>query len=344
MKKYLTTIIVIIVSIVILSVLLLSDYRFSILVKVIFIISTSLLIGYLFNKKAHTEDSVETSKNILNSIINSTDDLIFYKDKDLNYLGCNEAYLKYIDKKKEEIIGRSDFELFDEKIALQYRETDQSMLEKNEISSHEKWVPFINNQEHYLLIKKIPFHYNETSIGVLGITRDITERYLSQKKMQLQSYEDELTKLKNRKSYNGKILELFSLKKRYKTSFSMIMYDIDNFKSINDTYGHKVGDDVLIEMSKLIASHLRENDYIFRIGGEEFIILLSEAHLDDAKKVAQKICTSVEKDLKNITGNKITISIGVSEANENDSEDTIFKRVDSLLYKSKNSGKNRISY
>jgi len=124
----------------------------------------------------------------------------------------------------------------------------------------------------------------------------------------------------------------------------MIIYDIDDFKYINDTYGHKVGDNVLVKMSALIKSLLRESDYLFRLGGEEFVILLTETNLENAKKVALKVCKSVEENLKTITDNKITISVGVSEVNESDTEDTIFKRVDDLLYKSKLSGKNRVSF
>ena len=111
------------------------------------------------------------------------------------------------------------------------------------------------------------------------------------------------------------------------------MYDIDDFKKINDEYGHSIGDDVLVEMSKLIKAHIRDSDYIFRIGGEEFIVLLTETQIDKAKLVAEKIRDSVENDLKTINDKKITISIGLTEVNENDMEDIIFKRVDELLYK-----------
>lgn len=242
------------------------------------------------------------------------------------------------------MINHNDFELFSEDMASLFREMDIKMLEKNSISSNFEWVKYPNGEEKYLLTKKIPFHYTEENIGVLGISRDITELYLSQQKIKAQSYIDELTRLYNRKAYNERIDELVSLKKRYKTPFSMIMYDIDNFKSVNDTYGHKVGDIVLIKMSKLIKSLLRESDFMFRIGGEEFIILLTETNLESAITAATKICKSVEKNLTHITNNPITISIGLSEVNESDSEETIFKRADELLYKSKNSGKNKVSY
>lgn len=122
----------------------------------------------------------------------------------------------------------------------------------------------------------------------------------------------------------------------------MIMYDIDKFKQINDTYGHNVGDDVLVEISQLIKSLLRESDYIFKIGGEEFIVLLPQTQIDKANLVSEKIRNSVENNLNTIENKKITISIGVTQVKEDDTEDLIFKRVDEALYQSKNNGKNRV--
>ncbi len=287
---------------------------------------------------------IEESEETLNSIINSTDDLIFFKDKDFNYIGCNKEFLKFIGKTKEEMIGHNDFELFSEDMASLFRRMDLKMLAKNEISSNYQWITYPTGEKYYIVVKKIPFHYNETDVGILGISRDITKLHLAQQKIELQSYIDELTKLHNRKSYNERIEELLSLKKRYATPFSMIIYDIDNFKYINDTFGHKIGDKVLIKMSELVRSHLRESDYLFRIGGEEFVVLLTETNLESANIAATKICKSVEENLQHIINKTITISIGLSEANESDSEDTIFKRVDELLYESKHSGKNKVSY
>lgn len=177
----------------------------------------------------------------------------------------------------------------------------------------------------------------------VGVVIDITTLHITKEKLVEQTYIDDLTKLNNRKSYNENIKQLLSQYNRYKTPFSIIMYDIDDFKQVNDTYGHATGDKVLIDMSELIKSHLRDSDYIFRIGGEEFIILLTETQLDKAKSVSEKIRYSVENNLKTIENQIITISIGLTEVKENDNEDTIFMRVDDLLYKSKESGKNRVS-
>lgn len=188
------------------------------------------------------------------------------------------------------------------------------------------------------------FDENGNPLISIGVVLDITELHLTQQKLLDQTYTDYLTKLNNRKSYIENIDKLTSQYKRYKTAFSVIMYDIDNFKQINDTYGHNIGDDVLVQISQLIKSHIRDTDYIFRIGGEEFIILLTETPIDKAKLVSEKIRYSVENDLKTIKDKKITISIGVTEVKDGDTEDSIFKRVDKLLYKSKNNGKNIVTF
>ena len=158
------------------------------------------------------------------------------------------------------------------------------------------------------------------------------------------SYIDSLTKAKNRKAYDEKILELLSTFNRYQTIFSMIILDIDNFKYINDTYGHRIGDNVLINIVTLINSIIRSNDFLFRVGGEEFVILYEHTSLESSKIITEKIRKSIEDNLNTIDNERITVSIGLSEAKLDDTEDVIYKRVDTLLYKSKNNGKNKVSY
>jgi len=168
----------------------------------------------------------------------------------------------------------------------------------------------------------------------------LDEKYNLVKSMTLT---DDLTKIYNRKFYDKKLLELLSLYNRYKQTFSLIMFDIDNFKQVNDTYGHDQGDRVLIEMSNKVSSIIREEDWFCRIGGEEFMVLLPETNMKNAKFVAQKIRVDIQ-NLNMIENHQITISLGVTQIVNGDDVDSIFKRVDKLLYRSKKSGKNRVSY
>ena len=120
------------------------------------------------------------------------------------------------------------------------------------------------------------------------------------------------------------------------------MYDIDNFKHINDTYGHQDGDEVLTKMSALVKSNIRTNDFLFRVGGEEFILLFSDTTLEDSKTVAQKIRKKIEEEMIKLNYGKITISAGLCEVTDDDTKDTLYKRVDELLYNAKRSGKNKV--
>lgn len=180
------------------------------------------------------------------------------------------------------------------------------------------------------------------AIRMNGVHIDITNMKEIEFKLDSLSTLDYLTNVFNRKHYNTKISELLSLNKRYHTSFSILMYDIDNFKDVNDKYGHHVGDNVLIDMCKLVKSLLRDSDLLFRVGGEEFIILLPETNLKESEVVAEKIRKNVEQ-LITVKNNPITISIGLTEVTKHDTEDLIYQRVDKLLYVSKYNGKNKVT-
>ena len=153
---------------------------------------------------------------------------------------------------------------------------------------------------------------------------------------------DALTNIHNRYSIMSILSNEINRSGRYDSSLSILMYDIDHFKTVNDTFGHDVGDKVLISLSNLVSSNIRDIDYIGRYGGEEFLIIMPNTSLEDASIYAERLRTIVEKyyfeEIENIT-----ISIGIVEL-EDDSINSIFKRVDDLLYKSKKNGRNRIAY
>ncbi|MFZ3053809.1 MAG: GGDEF domain-containing protein [Sulfuricurvum sp.] len=157
------------------------------------------------------------------------------------------------------------------------------------------------------------------------------------------AHTDNLTQTKNVKAYKNEINKLISLYQRHQTVFSIILLDIDDFKSINDNYGHRVGDIVLTDMCSLIQKNIRTNDTLFRVGGEEFVILLPVTFLSEAKDVADKLKTIIVNDLTTIENRQITVSIGVTEVHSEDTEDSMYRRVDELLYRSKHNGKNMVT-
>lgn len=153
--------------------------------------------------------------------------------------------------------------------------------------------------------------------------------------------QDELTKCANRRYFNKKLKEEIDLFYRYGQEFSMIMLDIDDFKKINDVYGHDAGDHVLFSIAEDIKQQVRTSDSICRIGGEEFAIILPETDYESAFFVAEKIRASIEKQ-EYIEDQTITVSVGVGSFQDGQDFNAFYQAVDSLLYFSKGSGKNRV--
>lgn len=155
------------------------------------------------------------------------------------------------------------------------------------------------------------------------------------------SVTDHLTQIYNRMKFNS-ILEVeIQRARRFIRPFSIIMFDIDHFKDINDTLGHQAGDDALKALTQRVSGHVRITDTFARWGGEEFMILVVETHADGAEKFAEKLRRDIETSHPGID-REVTCSFGVTEFRETDDITSITKRVDDALYEAKNSGRNRV--
>lgn len=158
------------------------------------------------------------------------------------------------------------------------------------------------------------------------------------------SIKDALTGLYNRR-YSEELLEQqIRSVKRYSGSFGIMLLDIDYFKSINDTYGHLVGDRVLCLLAQQLDSHFRESDLVARWGGEEFILILKEISLESMVSQAEKLRQDIEHLKTKISGNEIsfTISIGIAVYNNEKNKEQLIKRADDALYEAKNTGRNKV--
>jgi len=156
---------------------------------------------------------------------------------------------------------------------------------------------------------------------------------------------DPMTKLYNRRYFTKISKHILNLAKRENQDISIIMLDIDKFKTINDTYGHDVGDEVIISLADTLIKHQRKSDIVCRYGGEEFVMLLPNTSLDGAKTTAQHIRENVEKLDINIGDKtlKFTVSLGVSSVKDDESSiEKSLKRADEALYEAKKSGRNKV--
>ncbi|QOP40299.1 sensor domain-containing diguanylate cyclase [Sulfurimonas marina] len=152
---------------------------------------------------------------------------------------------------------------------------------------------------------------------------------------------DPLTGVLNRRGFNNILDYKISISRRYDSDMSVMFFDIDHFKDVNDNYGHDVGDTILQELSNVIKACIRESDIFARWGGEEFIIVLPQTSMKDAVVLAEKL----QKEIKKYNFTKVetlTCSFGVTQLQDDESSDELLKRVDELLYLAKTTGRDRV--
>ncbi len=156
---------------------------------------------------------------------------------------------------------------------------------------------------------------------------------------------DPLTGIPNRLAYQERSAQELARWKRFQTPLCLFVWDVDNFKTINDTYGHKAGDKVLTTIAKLLHTHIRETDFLARYGGEEFIMLTSGADLNAARELAEKLRKAVETCGFHFRGEAVTItmSCGISAFRDGDSTESVFDRADKSMYRAKQTGRNQVT-
>jgi diguanylate cyclase (GGDEF)-like protein len=155
---------------------------------------------------------------------------------------------------------------------------------------------------------------------------------------------DGLTGLHNRRYIVNQYEKMYSKTTRYHSACSILLIDIDYFKTVNDVHGHLIGDDVLIDVAQLLQRTLRDSDLIGRYGGEEFLALLPMTSLMEAQMLAERLREQVANsdDVKSKYGFGITVSIGVAQITEHDSQKQLIHRADEALYRAKAAGRNRV--
>lgn len=186
----------------------------------------------------------------------------------------------------------------------------------------------------------------DQSYAVVTSFADITEQKLLERELQQQARIDALTGAANRRHFINEAEQTIALSRRYRHALSLLMLDIDRFKSVNDTYGHHAGDLALQTLTHVCKTELRDVDLLGRIGGEEFAVLLPETGAERALHVAERLRQAVAKTAARADGNltvRFTVSIGVATLTDQDrSVDMLLQRADQALYDAKESGRNAV--
>jgi len=266
---------------------------------------------------------------------------------------CNvdrEKKITYWNKGAFEITGFDEKEILGNKFCFWNENCPvESALSSGEMRESNSVIECKNGKKINISYKIIPnMDKDKKIIGATIIFHDISKHIEIVRKveeLQQMASVDYLTGLPNRRMFEKSLNAALEEMHRGNKKFGIIFMDIDNFKKINDNYGHEIGDLVLKMVSAKLLSTLRPYDIVSRWGGEEFVALVS--HVDRTKlfAIASRLRSMVDR-MSIFNGEcviKVTLSIGAVMANENDSVQSIIKRADELMYKSKNSGKNRVT-
>ncbi len=216
-------------------------------------------------------------------------------------------------------------------------------------STHSCGYRLITQQDHLgelTLYRNKRFTESQLQIieGALGTLICPLRNALQYRQALIASLTDPLTGSGNRLALESTLTREIELAKRHKSPLSLLLIDVDDFKRVNDQWGHKTGDKVLKLIVKKLNEVNRQTDLIFRYGGEEFVILLNETSQSGAQVIAERIRLAIEKASVDAAGQKlkITVSLGAAALKPNDTKDRLFQRADKALYQAKKSGKNMV--
>ena len=305
--------------------------------------------------------SIPFSESLLmNTIMNNSQDTIYVKDIHLKFIMNSQAHARQFNlTDSREMIGKSDSDYFPEDFALRTRLEEQEIMRTGHplIGSIEK-VEIEPGKHRWFSASKYPL-YDERGriIGIWGTSRDITvlkqaEESLAQANEELRSLSriDELSGLYNRRYF---FEALYSCVKCHDddlacgkaNSFCLVSLDIDHFKAVNDTHGHTDGDEAIRHISRILQENCRATDLVFRIGGDEYSILLPNTGLSSARLQSERIRRAVESTPLALRGIScpLTVSIGVSCFDDFADVNELVRDADVRLYTSKRHGRNRVT-
>lgn len=296
-----------------------------------------------------TEPSLHTllqhNHHVLLMVIDALPFPVFFKDKDGCYLGCNSACEELFNYKRSDIIGKNASSIFGGSSANVFEAADHELLKNPGAQVYETSFQHTDGREIHLKFEKATFLDEDGNVaGIIGAAIDISkEKKLEAKLQHLASYDD-LTGIYNRREGRKYLKSICKDAVRKSRPASVLLVDLDNFKHINDTYGHDSGDIILKAVAACLQGQARETDLICRYGGEEFLIVLPETSLEEALTIANRHREALAQCNVAITQAEslsITASFGAAQLDMDFADiELMLKQADLALYRAKAKGKN----
>jgi len=292
------------------------------------------------------EDKVKEGIKKVKSILDAQNNLICVTDYD-SIINVNQKFIDFFDEKSVDKFSAEVSSISKRFIQGEgfyfYEENNDNISWITQISqlpTIDRIVKMINKENIERIFTVNIDDYNHKNASFVISFTDITDLKKKSNLLEYQANHDTLTGLYNRQKFHEIYSKEMRRDKRYANNLSLIIFDLDHFKMLNDDFGHDVGDIALKEISNLSLDVIREHDTIVRWGGEEFIVLLPETDVEGAVIVANKLRDTIEIFRDDQIPRKITASFGITCLIEGDDENSFVKRADEALYQAKQAGRN----
>ena len=315
--------------------------------------STEIKLKFILQDAASLKQMVEESMLLANfyAMMEATDNYIYFKDRNHIFTGASQTLVSLTDPTEHwtDMIGLTDYDVFPEEYADKYYSLEKQIFSGKVAVAQETQPTLDNNgKKGWVDNRKYPIKdKNGTIIGLFGIARDITERQTMIKNIEWQATHDPLTSLPNRILLTDRFDQAIGNAKRSGKQILICMLDLDNFKPINDSYGHGIGDQLIIQVACRLEKLLRSADTICRLGGDEFVLLLTDLNNhEEMTKLMQRILDSLAEPfiIENQSIN-ISASLGASlYPTSNVNPDRLIRCADQAMYMAKQTGRNCIRW
>ncbi|MGB2695060.1 MAG: diguanylate cyclase, partial [Dehalococcoidia bacterium] len=298
----------------------------------------------LHEEQERAERALRASEERFRSLVQNASDLITVIEADTNVIYQSPSIQRALGYEAGDVVGRKLLDLVHPddvpRIVAFLRE---AMRDPTIPASVEAQLRHRDGSWRYVEINGADRRHDANVSGFVLNSRDVSERKQLEEELRHQAFHDPLTKLANRASFTDRLEHSLLRATREARAVAVVFMDLDNFKSVNDSLGHNLGDEVLIEVAARVRSNIRPGDTAARFGGDEFAILLDEATLEDAKGATARIMEGLQEpfhlDGKNVL---VAASFGIacSTPGQRDA-DTILRNADIAMYVAKDRGKGR---
>lgn len=295
------------------------------------------------------EQALVESEIRFRTILDSIEDGYFEVDLKGTFTFFNDIIPKQLLYPAEELLGLNYRQYMDMENARRVFEAFNSVFQSGEPVKSLEFEVIRKDGSRIYVESSVSLQRDRKGdpVGFCGIIRDITDRKRTEQELAYLAYHDALTGLHNRKAFHEKLEEVLKDAKRYGVERSILYIDLDHFKKVNDVYGHELGDKLLVQVADRLRKTLRETDYISRLGGDEFTVILGGIIRSDPVRVAQRILKSLSMpyDVHGVIIDFVTPSIGISTFPDDGHDvDTLLKHADCAMYEAKQTRNNYCSY